>query len=121
MPLNRARFKLDVPLTGLFGLLLKAVKDVYALRPHRQIEHSESTFRFMDPDLSNARTPGAHRLPIRRFLAALHLLELITGLSIGAFVSRTVRWLGDLRSAAESFTTHAIDKLLAAMTGPQLV
>jgi hypothetical protein len=46
--------QLDVPLTGLFGLLLEAVKDVYALRSHRQIEHSESTFRFMDPGLASA-------------------------------------------------------------------
>jgi len=68
-------------LTGFFGLLLEAVKDVYALRPHRQIEHSETASRFMDPDLSKAGAHSAHRLPIRRLLAALHVLELITGLS----------------------------------------
>jgi hypothetical protein len=69
----------DILLAGFLRLLLETVQDIYRLGQLRQVHDPESAGFISDANFFDALADSGHELPIVRFRAALHLVQLEPG------------------------------------------
>ena len=72
--------QLDIRLTSLVGFLLKAMQYINRFRTCGQKDYAIGPGRVPHANLFHSRTHSFHRLPVRRFEASLHKIQIETGI-----------------------------------------